>query len=250
LSEQRSSFTVIPDSYANGWRLECALCALAPMVLSLVLLSLPESPLWLSLHARQNGYEHIGGIQSSHPAVNEQTGCGACLLLQGNSKKALHLLVPLLVLYQLSGFGWLMSDMKSVLSDETGLFSVAVGGAHAAGSILSLTLIPKFKRRTILVHASTAYIVVLLLVATAFSSDNWAARSVVTGFRACGVVLAIGIFQAGVAPMFWGELLRARLFVAKPYSLFVQCSSQRFSNHELEVLAYAWLSSVAQFWPQ
>ena len=100
---------MIPDSYANGWRLECALCALAPMVLSLVLLSLPESPLWLSLHARQNGYEHIGGIQSSHPAVNEQTGCGACLLLQGNSKKALHLLVPLLVLYQLSGFGWLMS---------------------------------------------------------------------------------------------------------------------------------------------
>ena len=95
-------------------------CALAPMVLSLVLLSLPESPLWLSLHARQNGYEHIGGIQSSHPAVNEQKGCGACLLLQGNSKKALHLLVPLLVLYQLSGFGWLMSDMKSALSDETG----------------------------------------------------------------------------------------------------------------------------------
>ena len=82
------------------------------------------------------------------------------------------------------------------------------------------------------------------------AATDWAARSVVTGFRACGVVLAIGIFQAGVAPMFWGELLRARLFVAKPYSLFVQCSSQRFSNHELEVLAYAWLSSVAQFWPQ
>jgi hypothetical protein len=42
--------------------------------------------------------------------------------------------------------------------------------------------------------------------------------SVVTGFRAYGAVLAIGIFQAGVAPMFWGELLRPRLFVVKPYS--------------------------------
>jgi hypothetical protein len=114
-------------------------CALAPMVLSLVLLSLPE-PI-VSLHARQNGYEHIGGIQSSHPVVNEQKCCGACLLLQGNSKKALHLLVPLLVLYQLSGFGWLMSDIKSVLSDET----VFLGCCWRCSSILSLKLIPKFK---------------------------------------------------------------------------------------------------------
>jgi hypothetical protein len=186
---------VIPDSYANGWRLECALCALAPMVLSLVLLSLPESPLWLSLHARQNGYEHIGGIQSSHPAVNEQTGCGACLLLQGNSKKALHLLVPLLVLYQLSGFGWLMSDIKSVLSDET----VFLGCCWRCSSILSLKLIPKFKQlrlRTLL----CCYWLRQLSAA----ENNSAAGSVVTGVQGCGVVLAIGIFQAGVAPMFWG----------------------------------------------
>jgi len=165
---------VIPDSYANGWRLECALCSCADGALARFTFA-PREPI-VSLHARQNGYEHIGGIQSSHPAVNEQKGCGACLLLQGNSKKALHLLVPLLVLYQL------MSDMKSALSDETGFFSVAIGGAHAAGSI------PQIQAKTILVHSSTAYIVVLLLVATAFSSDRLGSSQCcygVQGLRSC-----------------------------------------------------------------
>ena len=36
------------------------------------------------------------------------------------------------------------------------------------------------------------------------AENNSAAGSVVTGVQGCGVVLAIGIFQAGVAPMFWG----------------------------------------------
>ena len=114
--------------------------------------------------------------------------------------------MPLLVLYQL------MSDMKSALSDETGFFSVAIGGAHAAGSI------PQIQAKTILVHSSTAYIVVLLLVATACSSDRLGSSQCCYGVQGCGVALAIGLFQAGVAPMFWGELLRARLFVVKPYS--------------------------------
>ena len=75
---------MIPDSYANGWRLECALCSCADGALARFTFA-PREPI-VPLHARQNGYEHIGGIQSSHPAVNEQKGCGACLLRQGGKK--------------------------------------------------------------------------------------------------------------------------------------------------------------------
>ena len=138
--------------------------------------------------------------------MNEQKGCGACLLLQGNSKKALHLLVPLRVLYQL------MSDMKSAL-DETGFLGCywrcSCSRKHSPNSSQNNTG-PFFD----CVHCC------VVIGCDSFQQLKTTAllEVLLPGFKAAELSLQLEFFRLVLLRCSGGELLRARLFVVKPYS--------------------------------
>jgi MFS family permease len=198
----------------ESWRELAFVCMIPPAALIAVMLFLPESGVWLSMQPERQGYQSVeGGQQTKIPGY-----CNVHLLLKGDFLKSMQLVLPLLTLYQLSGFVWITTDAHEIFSGlfdssstNGSIFSGLVVAAFGTGNLISLYLIPLYDRRSILLYGATLYITLLYTLAFSFEARYGGAAGAadVSGAAlypmctATGLVLCVGIFQATVSPIFW-----------------------------------------------
>jgi SP family arabinose:H+ symporter-like MFS transporter len=207
-----------PSAASRNWRLAAGLGALPPMVVALIVKTLPESPIWLAEQAHRR---REGGV-SSAPTWSLGAKC-AKLVHDPASFHSAKLCAALCCVHQLTGVALMTTDVTQLIhavsagTDDQRMLPVGAGVVHLIGiTAASLFLLPHLPRRTIL-FASLCPLVLLL----ATIAGLVAAQASATAIEGC-CALALLCYQLGVAPLFWIYLneLFAPEFRATGASLF------------------------------
>ncbi len=167
----------------NSWRWMLGIMVVPAALFAILLRSIPESPRWLVLNHRDEEAKAIfektgepdamGVIQMEHQL--EHYGLKEKLFTGNTYRKPIIYAVLLAMFNQLSGINAILYyaprifEMAGFSKAEAYLQPVYIGGANLLFTLLALTAIDKFGRKTLLLIGCVGLIVFLGLTAHAFS---------------------------------------------------------------------------------
>ena len=168
---------------ADSWRWMLGVMVVPSVLFSILLFTIPESPRWLILEGdeqaalpilRRLGELNIAAAVSSiRDSVKEHQE----KLFQRRYSQPILCAMLLAMFNQLSGINAILYYAPRIFEmagfDKTQSFSqsIFIGVANLISTLLAMTVIDKFGRKTLLIIGSLGMIVFLSLVAGAFSGD-------------------------------------------------------------------------------
>jgi len=167
----------------NSWRWMLGIMVLPAGLFAILLRTIPESPRWLVLNNRDDEAEKIFariGEPSAGKLIREEhelSKHGAKeSLFNGKYKKPIFFAVALAMFNQLSGINAILYyaprifEMAGFDKAHSYLQPVYIGAANLFFTILAMSFIDRFGRKTLLIIGSVGMIIFLGLTAHAFSS--------------------------------------------------------------------------------
>lgn len=168
---------------ADSWRWMLGVMVVPSVVFSILLFAIPESPRWLILEGNEQaalpilqrlGEQHmastVGAIRDSVKEHQEK-------LFQPRYSKPIICAMLLAMFNQLSGINAILYYAPRIFQmagfDKSQSFyqSIFIGVANLLSTLLAMTVIDKFGRKTLLIVGSVGMIVFLSMTAGAFSGD-------------------------------------------------------------------------------
>lgn len=204
---------------AEPWRWMLGIQALPSLIFLITVLNIPESPRWLLLkkgnaeEARQvldmidpdTAQETLLAIQRSHTEPSASTK-----LFSGNYKTPIMLAVLFAVFNQVSGINAIIYyaprifEMTGLGKNSSLLSSAGIGLINLIFTLISMNLIDRYGRRTLMKIGSVGLIITLGLVARAFYTSDFSGMTV--PFLLFGYIAFFGFSQGAVIWVFISEI--------------------------------------------
>lgn len=201
----------------NSWRWMLGIMVVPAALFAILLRSIPESPRWLVLNHRDEEAKAIfektgepdamGVIQMEHQL--EHYGLKEKLFIGNTYRKPIIYAVLLAMFNQLSGINAILYyaprifEMAGFSKAEAYLQPVYIGGANLLFTLLALTVIDKFGRKTLLLIGCVGLIVFLGLTAHAFSGGAMGKNVL---FYLLGYIAFFAFSQGAVIWVFISEI--------------------------------------------
>jgi sugar porter (SP) family MFS transporter len=202
----------------NSWRWMLGIMVIPAALFALLLRSIPESPRWLVLNRRDEEAKAVfektgepdamGVIQLEHQL--EHYGLKEKLFMGNTYRKPIMYAVLLAMFNQLSGINAILYyaprifEMAGFSKAESYLQPVYIGGANLLFTLLAMTVIDKFGRKTLLLIGCVGLIVFLGLTAHAFSGSGTVGKNVL--FYLLGYIAFFAFSQGAVIWVFISEI--------------------------------------------
>ncbi|GAB3959512.1 sugar porter family MFS transporter [Spirosoma harenae] len=184
---------LLQDIGPNAWRWMLGIQAIPSIAFLIGVLNLPESPRWLLLRKGQVA-EALLVLEMIDPATAQQTLVaiqqsnhqheGSTRLFSSTYKTPVLLAVLFAVFNQVSGinaiiyFAPRIFEMTGLGKSSALLSSAGIGVVNLVFTMISMNLIDRFGRRTLMKIGSFGLIITLALVARAFYLQDFAGMSV------------------------------------------------------------------------
>ncbi|HLK28993.1 MAG TPA: sugar porter family MFS transporter [Puia sp.] len=201
----------------NSWRWMLGIMVLPAGLFAILLRTIPESPRWLVLNNRDDEAEEIfarTGEPNAAKLIREEhelSKHGAQeSLFSGKYKKPIFFSVVLAMFNQLSGINAILYyaprifEMAGFDKAHAYLQPVYIGAANLVFTLLAMSLIDRFGRKTLLIIGSVGMIVFLALTANAFSGEHNANSFVLVYL--IGFIAFFGFSQGAVIWVFISEI--------------------------------------------
>lgn len=202
----------------DSWRWMLGVMVVPAALFALLLRSIPESPRWLVLNRRDEEAKTVfaktgepdalGVIQLEHQL--EHYGLKERLFAGNMYRKPILYAVLLAMFNQLSGINAILYyaprifEMAGFSKADAYLQPVYIGGANLLFTILAMTVIDKFGRKTLLLIGCVGLIVFLGLTANAFSGGGSLGKNVL--FYLLGYIAFFAFSQGAVLWVFISEI--------------------------------------------
>jgi sugar porter (SP) family MFS transporter len=201
----------------SGWRWMLGIMIIPAALFAILLRFIPESPRWLVLNNRDEEAQAIfvktGETDAIHLIREEhelsKTGVKESLF-NGKYKKPILYAVLLAMFNQLSGINAILYyaprifEMAGFDKADAYLQPVYIGAANLLFTIIAMTVIDKFGRKTLLLIGCVGLIVFLGLTANAFSGDGALGKNVL--FYLLGYIAFFAFSQGAVLWVFISEI--------------------------------------------
>jgi sugar porter (SP) family MFS transporter len=201
----------------NSWRWMLGIMVVPAGLFAILLRSIPESPRWLVLNNRDEEAKAIFARTGEHDAAqlireeHELSKLGTKeSLFNGKFNKPILFAVVLAMFNQLSGINAILYyaprifEMAGYTTKEAYLQPVYIGAANLFFTLLAMSVIDRFGRKTLLIIGSVGMIVFLALTANAFNSHVSGNKAVV--FYLIGFIAFFGFSQGAVIWVFISEI--------------------------------------------
>jgi sugar porter (SP) family MFS transporter len=202
----------------NSWRWMLGIMVVPAALFAILLRSIPESPRWLVLNRRDEEAKQVfaktgepdalGVIQLEHQL--EHYGLKEKLFMGNTYRKPIMYAVLLAMFNQLSGINAILYyaprifEMAGFSKSASYLQPVYIGGANLLFTLLAMTVIDKFGRKTLLLIGCVGLIVFLGLTAQAFSGSGNLGKNVL--FYLLGYIAFFAFSQGAVIWVFISEI--------------------------------------------
>jgi sugar porter (SP) family MFS transporter len=203
---------------ADSWRWMLGIMVVPAALFAILLRTIPESPRWLVLNRRDEEAKTIfaktgepnamGVIQLEHQL--EHYGLKEKLFMGNTYRKPIMYAVLLAMFNQLSGINAILYyaprifEMAGFSKADAYLQPVYIGGANLLFTIIAMTVIDKFGRKTLLLIGCVGLIVFLGLTAHAFSGGGNPGKNVL--FYLLGYIAFFAFSQGAVLWVFISEI--------------------------------------------
>lgn len=208
------------DVGEEAWRWMLGVQAFPSLLFFILVFSVPESPRWLvKINALEKAREVFRAIGESNPdnavrsvadSLKNDLGKAAESLFNGNYNKPIFYVVALAMFNQLSGINAIMYyaprifEMTGLAKDTALLQAVSIGLTNMVFTLLAISVIDKFGRKTLLLIGSLGMVVFLGLVAWAFYTSNFGGYAVM--FYLVGFIAFFAFSQGAVIWVFMAEI--------------------------------------------
>ncbi len=201
----------------DGWRWMLGIMIIPALLFAILLRSIPESPRWLVLNNRdeearkvfaKTGEEDATGLIREEHELSNQGAKES--LFNGKYKKPIMYAVILAMFNQLSGINAILYyaprifEMAGFSKEEAYLQPVYIGGANLLFTLLAMTVIDKFGRKTLLIIGAIGLIIFLGLTAHAFSPGGTMGSNVL--IYLLGYIAFFAFSQGAVIWVFISEI--------------------------------------------
>ena len=169
----------------DGWRWMLGIMVIPALLFAILLRTIPESPRWLVLNNRDDEAQRIfvkTGEHDTAALIREEhelsKGGIKESLFNGKYNKPILYAVILAMFNQLSGINAILYyaprifEMAGFSKAQAFLQPIYIGGANLLFTLLAMSVIDKFGRKTLLIIGAAGMIVFLGLTAHAFSSSG------------------------------------------------------------------------------
>jgi sugar porter (SP) family MFS transporter len=180
----------------------------------------PESPRWLIKHGRSEEGRKVlveigepdpnAAVSSIQQSLETEVGLEKESLFNGQYNKPIMYAVVLAIFNQVSGINAIMYyaprifEMTGLSKDTALLQAVSIGVTNMLFTLLAISVIDKFGRKTLLIIGSVGMVVFLGLVAWSFATKNYGSYSVM--FYLVGFIAFFAFSQGAVIWVFISEI--------------------------------------------
>ena len=201
----------------DSWRWMLGIMVVPAALFAILLRSIPESPRWLVLNSRDEEAKLIFAKTGEHDAlalIREEHNLSKKgtkeSLFNGKYKKPILYAMLLAMFNQLSGINAILYyaprifEMAGFSKSQAYLQPVYIGAANLFFTLLAMTMIDKFGRKTLLLVGAAGMIVFLGLTAYAFSSGGTLGTNVLVYL--IGFIAFFAFSQGAVIWVFISEI--------------------------------------------
>ena len=210
---------LLADAGSEPWRWMLGVQALPSLIFLIAVLNIPESPRWLLLR-KQDEAEARTVLNLIDPETAEQTfaaiqqsnhqSTGSTRLFSGQYNTPIMLAVLFAVFNQVSGINAIIYyaprifEMTGLGKSSSLLSSAGIGLTNLIFTLISMNLIDRYGRRTLMKIGSVGLIVMLGLVARAFYVQDFSGMTVPV--LLFGYIAFFGFSQGAVIWVFISEI--------------------------------------------
>jgi len=201
----------------DSWRWMLGIMVIPAGLFAVLVRTIPESPRWLVLNNRDAEAVAIFAKTGEKDAINlireehalSKNGVKESLF-NGKYSKPIMFAVVLAMFNQLSGINAILYyaprifEMAGFTKDQSYLQPVYIGAANLLFTLLAMSIIDKFGRKTLLIIGSVGMIVFLGLTAWAFRGEGTGSQLVIVYL--IGFIAFFGFSQGAVIWVFISEI--------------------------------------------
>lgn len=211
---------VLFGTFEESWRVMLGVQAVPALVFFLLVLFVPESPRWLVKRGREEeGAAVLSSVGEPSPgeavraireSLHAEAGVKRESLFNGRYNRPIAYAVLLAMFNQLSGINAIMYyaprifEMTGIAKDTALLQAVSVGVTNMVFTLLAISVIDKFGRKTLLLIGSAGMVIFLGLVAYAFEYDVQGSYAIM--FYLVGFIAFFAFSQGAVIWVFLSEI--------------------------------------------
>lgn len=204
----------------DAWRWMLGVQALPSLLFFVMVFAVPESPRWLvknnSIDEAKNVFDDVGeahpelAVQTIQESLHMEKGMNVESLFNGRYNKPILYVVALAMFNQLSGINAIMYyaprifEMTGLGKDTALLQAVSIGATNMIFTLLAISVIDKFGRKTLLIIGSAGMVLFLGLVARAFYTHDFGGYDVM--FYLVGFIAFFAFSQGAVIWVFMSEI--------------------------------------------
>ncbi|MEZ0538397.1 sugar porter family MFS transporter [Fibrella arboris] len=215
---------LLSDVGSEPWRWMLGIQALPSLIFLITVLNIPESPRWLLLRKGQRSGDPVEEARQVLDLIDPDTAKDTLLAIQqshtepsastrlfsGNYKTPIMLAVLFAVFNQVSGINAIIYyaprifEMTGLGKSSSLLSSAGIGLINLIFTLISMNLIDRYGRRTLMKIGSVGLIITLGLVARAFYTEEFSGMTV--PFLLFGYIAFFGFSQGAVIWVFISEI--------------------------------------------
>ncbi len=204
----------------EAWRWMLGVQAFPALLFFVMVFAVPESPRWLvkknQLNQAKDVFNEIGeddpdtAIKTIVESLHTEIGAAKENVFNGKYNKPIFYVVALAMFNQLSGINAIMYyaprifEMTGLAKDTALLQAVSIGLTNMIFTLLAISVIDKFGRKTLLIVGSFGMVLFLGLVAWAFYTQDFGGYAVM--FYLVGFIAFFAFSQGAVIWVFMSEI--------------------------------------------